>query len=806
MGKQLGFGALGETLQIEWPEGSGQRVVEKRTAYDAQLEADLIAAAQRRHPGAAWVAFETTGDGKLSILQPFCEGVRLDALLVHAKELGLLPVSPSLALGLLTPALDSLEPGALHGDLVPENFYVSSQGAVLTDFGLARARRRLGATRSFRTAHLSPEQARGGIVTARSEVFSAGLMLYALTCGRLPAEATGGEFLARLSSGELDPAKKANPALEPAWAALLDKALALEPDARFANIAELLSAARALAPVEAPAAWLEQLTGDAPGEETAAGDDEAPLPEAPSPKHAPVTRPLPQLQTPKRKTSTRQLIAVFAGVLAVVAAAGGLLFKRELETWFYGPELCGYGPGDGTAPAKPTPAPKIKDDFDIVIAPKRTVSSADVHQQSLKSLTDQVTFDVDSAPAEFRLTATHQTPVSGGHLLTLPSPKKLIVPELGTALFAGQEQQGVLQLTRLLPHQPYSLSGNLTLFAVSFNTWRQQKVGGVLLDQQHVELGKTAAVTVASDDVFLVRSLDHSRLYRVIVEAFSGNGETKLPSVMAGTGQAGNYTWLDGAFVEEPLVLTPGVHELGRATQLWMTVPVLERSEAVPDVRVRIATLPISTEQKPQPLSDRSYHEKFHLTERHAVDVSAIPVEADLEESLLPSKQGATPLQVFELSLRGLRWLGSGRTPRNLPVRLFSLRPESLFGNAAAPRWMISGKPLTAKALAPAAVLTVPQSQLRKVYRLPSGRYSAVLHVAHGAQHDVAVLSEKGLAGVLRPGRAVKLEGGQDVFFAVPVSSMENLAFDYEVEVQSCGGVGVPVCGDAVALGSTSGN
>lgn len=132
--------------------------------------------------------------------------------------------------------------GLVHRDVKPANILLERgvERVMLTDFGLARAVDDATLTRSGLIAgtphYMSPEQARGEGVDARSDLFSLGSVLYAISTGRPPfrAETTYG-ILRRVTDDEPRPMRELNPEL-PAWFdVVVMKLLAKSPDERFAT-------------------------------------------------------------------------------------------------------------------------------------------------------------------------------------------------------------------------------------------------------------------------------------------------------------------------------------------------------------------------------------------------------------------------------------------------------------------------------------------------------------------------------------------------------------------------------------------
>jgi serine/threonine protein kinase len=134
----------------------------------------------------------------------------------------------------------------VHRDVKPANILLERgvERVMLTDFGLARAVDDATLTRSGLIAgtphYMSPEQARGEGVDARSDLFSLGSVLYAISTGRPPfrAETTYG-ILRRVTDDEPRPMRELNPEL-PAWFdVVVKKLLAKSPDQRFTTSEEV---------------------------------------------------------------------------------------------------------------------------------------------------------------------------------------------------------------------------------------------------------------------------------------------------------------------------------------------------------------------------------------------------------------------------------------------------------------------------------------------------------------------------------------------------------------------------------------
>jgi serine/threonine protein kinase len=149
--------------------------------------------------------------------------------------------------------------GLVHRDLKPSNIMVDDERRVrLMDFGLVRSanegrtltlsRRVVGTYR-----YMAPEQARGLLVDARADLYSLGVILYELLCGRPPFVAQPpGELAREILTRRPPPVASLNPGADPRLAALAERLLRKDPGERFQTAAEVREALRA-AEREAPA-------------------------------------------------------------------------------------------------------------------------------------------------------------------------------------------------------------------------------------------------------------------------------------------------------------------------------------------------------------------------------------------------------------------------------------------------------------------------------------------------------------------------------------------------------------------------
>ncbi|MBQ0038215.1 MAG: Stk1 family PASTA domain-containing Ser/Thr kinase [Clostridiales bacterium] len=135
--------------------------------------------------------------------------------------------------------------GIIHRDIKPQNIMVLRDGSVkVADFGiacLANASQTLTQEALGSVHYISPEQARGDRTDARSDIYSAGVVLYEMLTGRLPFEGDSAVSVAiqHLSSIPLNP-RDIDPALPEAMELITMKAMNPNADKRYASADEML--------------------------------------------------------------------------------------------------------------------------------------------------------------------------------------------------------------------------------------------------------------------------------------------------------------------------------------------------------------------------------------------------------------------------------------------------------------------------------------------------------------------------------------------------------------------------------------
>jgi eukaryotic-like serine/threonine-protein kinase len=219
-----------------------------RFAQDEQFverfRREASAAAGLQHPNVVGVFDRGTVDGAHYIAMEYVEGASLKDLIERGLSVG---EAVEIVRQVLAGVKYAHDRGIVHRDLKPQNVLVDSEGrARVTDFGIARA----GASEITQTGsvlgtaqYLSPEQAQGLPVTAASDIYSIGVMLYEALTGRVPFDADSPVTVALKQVSERPrPPSEVNPEVSRALDGVVMRALAKDPANRFASAEEFSQA------------------------------------------------------------------------------------------------------------------------------------------------------------------------------------------------------------------------------------------------------------------------------------------------------------------------------------------------------------------------------------------------------------------------------------------------------------------------------------------------------------------------------------------------------------------------------------
>ena len=226
---------------------------EEAAEYEIRFRTEARSAARLQHPHIVSV-YDSDRDGDIAYLvMEFIQGQDLKHHLDRGQRYTLRQ-AVSIMSDLLA-ALDyAHQQGVVHRDIKPANLLIEADGRVkLTDFGVARIQDSGEATRTKGTMvgtlkYMSPEQVHGLPIDARSDLFSAGIVLYQLLTGTRPFDGTGDYDIIQKIVGQAPPAPTGiNPQLPAAIDEVITRALAKLREDRYASAQDFSAALQAAA-------------------------------------------------------------------------------------------------------------------------------------------------------------------------------------------------------------------------------------------------------------------------------------------------------------------------------------------------------------------------------------------------------------------------------------------------------------------------------------------------------------------------------------------------------------------------------
>jgi serine/threonine-protein kinase len=251
----LGKGAMGVVYKAFDPyieRVVALKTIRKELFSDSQQE-ELIsrfkneaqAAGRLHHPNIVMVYDYGEDSDSAYIAMEFVEGTPLNALIMPSVPTDLARVTAWM--GDLLQALEYAHSrGVVHRDIKPANLLITSNAQVkVSDFGIARIESStLTQTGSMvgTPSHMSPEQFRGEVVDGRSDVFSAGIVLYQLLTGVRPFVGSASTVMQQILNEHPAPPSQLLPALGTGYDRLVERAMAKAPAERYPSARAFLDA------------------------------------------------------------------------------------------------------------------------------------------------------------------------------------------------------------------------------------------------------------------------------------------------------------------------------------------------------------------------------------------------------------------------------------------------------------------------------------------------------------------------------------------------------------------------------------
>jgi len=321
--RRLGTGGMADVWLAEDTHLQRQvalKVLHRRFAQDREFterfRREAESAAGLQHPNIVSVFDRGEFEGTYYIAMQYIEGPTLKQLI----DRGLKPEEAVAEIRqVLEAARFAHRNGIVHRDLKPQNVIVDGEGkSVVTDFGIARA----GVSEITQTGsvmgtphYLSPEQAQGFEVTAVSDLYSIGVILYEALTGRVPFEADSAVAVAMKQVSQTPQRPSSiNHLVSPALDAVVMRALEKEPGERFQSADAFIAA-------------LDAALED-PGEGGGTAAFAALPPVVAVPVEATAEEPDPEEEDRRRRN--RWIAAALAAI--AIGALIGLLLTRDTST------------------------------------------------------------------------------------------------------------------------------------------------------------------------------------------------------------------------------------------------------------------------------------------------------------------------------------------------------------------------------------------------------------------------------------------------------------------------------------------
>jgi serine/threonine protein kinase/tetratricopeptide (TPR) repeat protein len=227
------------------PELTRDKSAKTRFIHEAQA-----ASALQHHNICTIHEIEETKDGRLFIAMDCYEGETLKDKISRGPLA--IPEAVNIALQIADGLSDAHRAGMVHRDIKPANIIITQSGVVkILDFGLAKLAGMTKVTKTGTTvgtvAYMSPEQAMGRDLDARSDLWSLGVLLYEMLAGALPFRGDHEQaVIYQIVNGDPEPLTTVRTGVPVEIERIIGECMAKKPDDRYANAQDLAVDLKAL--------------------------------------------------------------------------------------------------------------------------------------------------------------------------------------------------------------------------------------------------------------------------------------------------------------------------------------------------------------------------------------------------------------------------------------------------------------------------------------------------------------------------------------------------------------------------------
>ena len=293
----------------------------------ARFLQEAQAAATLNHPNICSIHALDEHEGQQLIDMEFVDGVTL------RKKVEQKPLKVSDAIAYAIQIADALQEahskGIVHRDIKADNVMVNSKNQIkVMDFGLAKLKGTLKLTRTSSTvgtlAYMPPEQIQGGEVDARSDIFSAGVLIYEMMTGRLPFRGDHeAAMMYSILNEEPEQLDKFLAEVSPELNHIVNRALEKDPEDRYQTAHDMLIDLRRLKKESTRIS--RTILRDIPSR----GSKPEAVPQSPEPSPTAAKADAPPL--PPKKGTRYVIVGGIVLAAAVVSVAAYYLFMRETD-------------------------------------------------------------------------------------------------------------------------------------------------------------------------------------------------------------------------------------------------------------------------------------------------------------------------------------------------------------------------------------------------------------------------------------------------------------------------------------------